>query len=142
MQNAKFTMRSFMNSFFLRFCVSATMVLLTSMAATAQKETPPPGGQPKPFVFPRQDNYTLPNGLQVTLVQYGAVPKVAMQAILRAGHINEKPDQNWISDVTALMLKEGTSSRTAEQIARQTAEMGGSIFTSASTDSTTVGGEV
>ena len=142
MQNAKFRMEHFMNSFTLRLCASAVIVFLTAMTATAQKETPPPGGQPKPFVFPKQDNYTLPNGMQVTLVQYGAVPKVAMQAIVRAGRINEKADQTWISDVTAQMLKEGTTTRSAEQIARETAEMGGGIFASAATDSTTVGGEV
>jgi zinc protease len=125
-----------------RFGISALILAFAAFSAFAQKETPPPGGQPKPFVFPKQDNFTLPNGMQVTLVQYGAVPKVAMQAIVHAGHINEKADQNWVSDITALMLKEGTSTRSAEQIARETAEMGGSIFTSAATDSTTVGGEV
>ena len=128
--------------FSLLLCVFGGTFLFISSTAVAQKQTPPPGGQPKPFVFPKQDNFTLPNGMQVTLVQYGAVPKVAMQAIVRAGHINEKADQNWVSDITALMLKEGTPTRTAEQIARETAEMGGSIFTSAATDSTTVGGEV
>jgi len=125
-----------------RFGISALILAFAAFSAFAQKETPPPGGQPKPFVFPKQDNFTLPNGMQVTLVQYGAVPKVAMQAIVRAGHINEKADQNWVSDITALMLKEGTSTRSAEQIARETAEMGGSIFTAAGADSTTVGGEV
>jgi zinc protease len=107
----------------------------------AQKETPPAGGQPKPFVFPKADTYTLSNGMKVTLVRYGAVPKVAMQAIVRAGTLNEKTEQRWISDVVATMLKEGTAKRTAEQIAKETAEMGGSIFTSASNDKTTIGGE-
>src|SRR3982750_2113979 len=105
MQNAKFKMHDLFINLSLRLC--------------AQKKTPPVGGQPKPFVFPKQDNFTLSNGMQVTLVQYGAVPKVAMQAIVRAGHINEKADQNWVSDVTALMLKEGTPTRTAEQIPRE-----------------------
>jgi predicted Zn-dependent peptidase len=109
--------------------------------ASAQKETPPAGGQPKPFVFPKQDTYTLSNGMKVTLVQYGAVPKVAMQAIIRAGTLNEKPEQRWISDIVATMLKDGTAKRTAEQIAKETADMGGSIFTSAATDKTTIGGE-
>jgi len=127
----------------LRLCLFIIALATLAMTVAAQrKETPPAGGQPKPFVFPKQDNFTLPNGMKVTLVEYGAVPKVAMQAIVHAGHINEKADQNWVSDVTALMLKEGTTNRTAEQIARETAEMGGSIFTSASTDSTTIGGEV
>jgi predicted Zn-dependent peptidase len=141
MKSKKLKVKNSVLRFSLLLCVFAGTFLLVGSAA-AQKQTPPPGGQPKPFVFPKQDNFSLPNGMQVTLVQYGAVPKVAMQAIVRAGHINEKPEQNWVSDITALMLKEGTTSRSAEQIARETAEMGGSIFTSASTDSTTVGGEV
>lgn len=129
-------------SYSLRLCVSAVMLSMFSLAAFAQKETPPAGGQPKPFVFPKQDTYTLGNGMKVTLVQYGAVPKVAMQTVVRAGSLNERADQRWISDMVATLLKEGTSTRTASQIALETADMGGSIFTSASTDKTTIGGEV
>ncbi len=112
------------------------------MSALGQKESPPAGGQPKAFVFPKQDTYALPNGMKVTLVQYGAVPKVAMQAVVHAGTLNEKAEQRWVSDIVGTMLKDGTTKRTAEQIARETAEMGGSIFTAASNDKTTVGGEV
>ena len=128
--------------FSLRLCVSAVIISLTAISGFAQKETPPVGGQPKPFVFPKQDTYTLSNGMKITLVQYGAVPKVAMQAVVRAGTLNEKAEQRWISDIVAVMLKDGTTKRTAEQIARETAEMGGSIFTTASNDKTTIGGEV
>jgi predicted Zn-dependent peptidase len=126
----------------LRLCVFAGILALLSISLFAQKETPPAGGEPKPFVFPKQDTYTLPNGVKVTLVQYGAVPKVAMQAVVRAGSLNEKAEQRWISDIVATMLKDGTAKRTAEQIAKETAEMGGSIFTTASNDKTTIGGEV
>src|SRR5687768_1418158 len=118
------------------------MIALVAMTALAQKETPPAGGQPKAFVFPKTDTYALPNGMKVTLVQYGSVPKVAMQAIVRAGTLNEKAEQRWISDIVATMLKDGTARRSAEQIAKETAEMGGSIFTTASNDKTTIGGEV
>ena len=142
MNSEQLKVNSMLNRSSLRLCVWAVMLLLAALAAFAQKQTPPAGGQPKPFVFPKQDTYTLSNGMKVTLVQYGTIPKVAVQAIVRAGHINEKADQNWISDVTATLLKEATATRSAEQIARETAEMGGSIFTSAATDSTTVGGEV
>ena len=125
-----------------RFGISALILAFAAFSAFAQKETPPPGGQPKPFVFPKQDNFTLPNGMQVTLVQYGSVPKVAIQAIVRAGHINEKPDQNWVSDITALMLKEGTSTRSAEQIGAKRPRWAARYLPRPSTDSTTVGGEV
>ncbi len=126
----------------LRLCVSAVVISLATFSGFAQKETPPAGGQPKPFVFPKQDTYTLGNGMKVTLVQYGSVPKVAMQAVVRAGALNERSDQRWISDMVATLLKEGTTNKSAEQIALETAEMGGSIFTSAATDKTTIGGEV
>jgi len=127
----------------LRFCVSALLVVSFVTAAFAQKETPPAGGSPKPFVFPKQDTYMLKNGMWVTLVQYGSVPKVAMQAVVRTGSVNEKPEFRWLSDMTATMLKEGPPTRTAEDLARQTAEMGGGgIFTTASNDKTTIGGEV
>ncbi len=141
MQNSKFRMRN-NTSLTLCLCVAALILALVPFSALAQKETPPGGGQPKPFVFPKQDTYTLGNGMKVTLVQYGSVPKVAMQAIVRAGSLNEKMDQRWISDMVATLLKEGTATRSAEQIALETAEMGGSIFTSAGTDKTTIGGEV
>lgn len=125
-----------------RLCLSAMILTIMAVTTFAQKEVPPTGGQPKPFVFPQQDTYTLGNGMKVTLVQYGSVPKVAMQAIVRAGSLNEKSDQRWISDMAATLLKEGTTTRSAEQIARETAEMGGSIFVSAGTDKTSIGGEV
>jgi zinc protease len=123
----------------------AAVTMLAVLAAGAfgqQREKPPAGGQPKPFFFPKQDTYELKNGMKVTLVKYGAVPKVAMQAVVRAGSLNEQSDQRWISDMVATLLKEGTATRSAEQIAREMAEMGGTIFTSASTDKTVVGGEV
>lgn len=138
-QNPKSKIR---NSMALRLCVSAVMIAFVAAASFAQKETPPGGGQPKPFVFPKADTYSLPNGMKVTLVQYGAIPKVAMQAIVRTGTLNEKAEQRWISDIVATMLKDGTPKRSAEQIARETAEMGGSIFAAASNDKTMIGGEV
>src|SRR5688500_19502324 len=90
-----------MDNFSLRLCVFAGTLLLLTISVLGQKEAPPAGGQPKAFVFPKQDTYTLSNGMKVTLVQYGAVPKVAMQAVVRAGTLNEKAEQRWISDVVA-----------------------------------------
>lgn len=142
MKNEKLIVKSILHRYTLRLCAFAVLFIGLAFTVLAQKETPPAGGPPKPFVFPKADTYTLPNGMKVTLVQYGAVPKVAIQAIVRAGALNENAEQRWISDMVATLLKEGTATRTAEQLARETAEMGGSIFTSAATDKTTIGGEV
>jgi zinc protease len=119
-------------------------VFLACFAGTifAQKETPPAGGQPKPFVFPKEEVYTLPNGMKVTLVQYGSIPKVAFQATVYAGTKDDAKGKKAISEMVGSMLKEGTRNRTAEQIARETAEMGGSINVGTGTDSTNITGEV
>ncbi|MEO8647614.1 MAG: pitrilysin family protein [Acidobacteriota bacterium] len=141
-QKLMVTSKSVLRRMVLCFGAAALVLFVVSTDLYGQKETPPAGGQPKPFVFPKQDTFTLPNGMRVTLVQYGSVPKVAVQAVVRAGSLNEKVSQRWISDVVATMLKEGTTTRSAEQIARETAEMGGTIFANAGSDKTAIGGEV
>jgi zinc protease len=141
MENGKWKMENKLKKS-MRLCVAAFMLFVFAFSALAQKETPPVGGTPKAFVFPAQETYTLKNGMKVTLVPYGSVPKVAIQAFVRAGTLNEKAEQRWISDTVAALLKEGTTTRTAETLARETAEMGGTIFTSAQTDKTVIGGEV
>jgi zinc protease len=126
----------------LRLCVSAVILSAFALNIFAQKETPPVGGQPKPFVFPKEEVYTLPNGLKVTLVQYGSVPKVAFQATVYAGTKDDAKGKKAVSEMVGSMLKEGTKARTAGQIARETAEMGGSINVNTGTDSTNITGEV
>lgn len=123
-------------------CVSVVILFAGTSNIFAQKETPPVGGQPKPFVFPAKENYTLPNGMKVTLVQYGTVPKVAFSAYIYTGTKDDVKDKKGVSSMTGEMLKEGTKNRTSEQISRETAEMGGSINVGTGTDSTTVSGEV
>ncbi|HLA95002.1 MAG TPA: pitrilysin family protein, partial [Pyrinomonadaceae bacterium] len=122
--------------------VSAVILALLSVVAFAQKETPPVGGQPKPFVFPKTDDFTLPNGLKVTMVQYGSIPKVAFQAVIYTGTKDDAKGKKAVSETTGLMLKEGTKTRTAEQIALDAAKMGGSLNVGVGTDSTNVTGEV
>lgn len=124
--------------------IALAVLLFASFAGSisAQKQTPPAGGKPKSFVFPKQEVYKLPNGMTVTLVPYGSVPKVAVQATIYAGTKDDAKGKKAVSDMVAQMLKEGTKTRTADQIAREAAEMGGSISTGSGTDSTSVSGEV
>ena len=137
MKNSKFKIQN------LKFiAVFAICLLAFASGVFAQKETPPAGGQPKPFVFPPQDTFTLSNGMRVTLVPYGSVPKVALQAVIYSGTKDDAPNKKAVSEMVGQMLKEGTKTRTAEQIALETAEMGGNLFISTGTDSTNVFGEV
>jgi len=53
--------------------------------AVAQKQSPPEGGPPKAFTVPSNETYTLPNGMKVTLVPYGIIPKAAISLSVDAG---------------------------------------------------------
>ena len=107
-----------------------------------EKETPPAGGTPKPFKVPARQTFELPNGVKVTMVPYGATPKVSVTAVVRAGNVNEAGDEVWLADITADLLKEGTKSRTAEQLAQQLAGMGGRLNVNVGADFTSISADV
>src|ERR1700724_4217344 len=95
--------------------------------AAAQKQTPPAGGAPKPFNVPAHESYTVPNGMRVTLVPYGNIPKVAVSLTVRAGNLNEPQDVLGVADITGELLKEGTKTMNAQALAEDAARMGGSL---------------
>lgn len=111
-------------------------------AEAVKKQSPPPGSAPKPFKVPQAEKFSLPNGLQVTLVPYGAVPKVQITLSVRAGNLNETQNQIWLADLTTTLMKEGTTSRSAQQVAQEAASMGGSVDVSVGADITHVSGDV
>ena len=102
-------------------------ILAFTAAARAQKQTPPPGGAPKAFNVPAHETYTLPNGMRVTLVPYGNIPKVTVSLALRAGNLNEPQDVLGVADITGELLKEGTKTLSAQALAEGVARMGSSL---------------
>lgn len=111
-------------------------VLGCTLSGLAQKQAPPAGGPPKPFKVPAHETFSLPNGMQVTLVPYGTTPKVYVSAMVRAGNIDEGPEQVWLADLTTELLKEGTKTRSAEDVASEFASMGGALDLGALADQT------
>lgn len=113
----------------------ALAVLLAAPCfAGEERETPPPLGAPKPFALPAVTTFALKNGMKVTLAGYGSVPMVAISARMAFGNINESADQVWLSDLLCDLMKEGTGTVPAEQVAREAARMGGQLDVSAGTD--------
>lgn len=119
-------------------CIS----LLLSAFAIAQKQTPPEGSTPKDFTLPARTTITLENGLTATLVPFGTIPKATIRAVVRTGNVNESENEIWLADLTADMMKEGTSTRNAKQMAKDAARIGGSISVSVGDDQTSVSGDV
>jgi len=121
--------------------IAVACLALGTFTLTAQRQNPPEGGKPKDFVLPARTTFTLDNGLKATLVQFGDIPKVAITAAVRAGRINETSEEVWLSDLVGEMMKEGTSTRSSQQLARDAARLGGSITVTVGNDRTVVNGD-
>jgi zinc protease len=122
------------------YILSALIALFT--IAEAQKQLPPEGGTPKDFKLPTKQQFKLANGMEVTLVPFGSVPKVTVSVVIRCGNLNEKENEVWLADVVGDLMEEGTTSRTAQQVVTEAAGMGGNVNVNVGVDLTTVGGDV
>lgn len=125
--------------------LAATLIAIAALpywTHAATKESPPPGSAPKPFKLPPTTDFTLPNGMRVTMAPYGAIPKVAIRAYVDAGAVREPASKIWVSKLAALLLKEGTAQRSGEQIASEAADMGGQLDVDSRRDSLIAGGVV
>ena len=126
----------------MRMIILLGALALAASPVLAQKEAPPAPGTPKDFRVPPRRTFTLSNGMKVTLVHYGVVPKVAVNLRLATGGIDESAGEIQLAGITADMLVEGTATRTAADISRLAAEMGGSLTAGAGDDQVNIGGEV
>ncbi|MGH8495761.1 MAG: M16 family metallopeptidase [Gammaproteobacteria bacterium] len=105
------------------------------------QETPPPGGEPKEFDLPQKKTLRLDNGLEATLVQFGDVPKVAVSVFVRTGNLNEGED-TWLADLSGELMKEGTTTRSANEMAIEAADMGGSVSLAVGVEQTSITSDV
>jgi zinc protease len=106
---------------------AAASFLLAFSAAAEEKQAPPAGGPPKPFTVPAHESYQLPNGMKVTLVPYGNLPKVTLSLVLRTGNLNEPAGKPGLADMAGKLMKEGTTARSSKQLAEEAAGMGGAV---------------
>ena len=120
----------------------AAGTFLAITPACAQKQTPPEGGPAKAFTVPANETYTLPNGLKVTLVPYGIIPKASLSLAVDAGQINEGSARAGVAGLTADLMKEGTDKLSSQQAAEEAARMGSTLDINAGTDQTKLGLDV
>ena len=126
-----------------KLCLLAIAGSIVGIApAVAQKQAPPEGGPPKAFTVPANETYTLPNGLKVTLVPYGIIPKAAISLAVDAGEINERSGRTGVASLTTDLMKEGTEKQTAQQVAEAAARMGSTLDIHAGKDQTQLGIDV
>ncbi|MCC7323385.1 MAG: hypothetical protein IT358_06130, partial [Gemmatimonadaceae bacterium] len=64
---------------------SAVHAQAPTVATKPARQAPPAPGTPKDFRVPPRRSFDLPNGMRVTLVPYGRVPKAAVELTVRTG---------------------------------------------------------
>jgi zinc protease len=123
------------------FILAATLAAATNaLAQTPAKETPPAPAAPRDFSLPAPKEFALENGLRVTLVSYGNMPKVDVRLYVAAGNGYEKASEVWLGDLTGELMREGTTTRTGPQISMAAAKMGGSVGITVGADTASVSG--
>ena len=92
---------------------------------------------PRPFHFPKAATRTLPNGLRVFVVTDHRLPSVAVRLVMMsAGTIHDPTGMPGVAQMTATMLTQGTTTRSAQQFAQAIDSVGGNISASADDDAT------
>ena len=96
-------------------------------APAAKKQTPPPPQPAKEIHFPAFEEKTLANGLRVIVIERHEVPAVGLQLMVQAGKAHAPAAKAGLADATATLLREGTATRSAQQIAEAIDAVGGDL---------------
>lgn len=102
----------------------------------AWRKTAPTLPAPKPFKLPHIEEYKLPNGLTVKLVEDRRVPFLTAAVGIKSGTAVEPEDKHGLAAMTADMLTEGTKNLTSKQFAEEVEFLGGKVSVNASHDFT------
>ena len=123
------------------WALSALALLASGLAGTAAfaKEEPlpaalPPFGADKPLPVPQIQESKLANGLTVWVLPRTGLPLVSATLVVRGGTASDPAGTEGTAALLADALREGTRSRSAQQIAEQLQAVGGSLDTNASDD--------
>lgn len=92
----------------------------------------------KSLNIPKPYETTLPNGLQVVIVEDARLPLVSYRLAFRTGNANDPSGVPGLSVMMSGLLNEGTETRTSKQIADEVARLGATLGAGANADYTTV----
>ena len=97
-------------------------------------ENPPRALPAREVKFPPYEIRTLPNGMQVIAVAHHEQPAVTMRLLVRAGSAQDPPKKKGVARLVASLLDQGTTTRSAQQIADQIDSIGGAMGTGSNPD--------
>jgi predicted Zn-dependent peptidase len=114
---------------------SGTAVEVTRTGPQRALPTPAPVGE---LTFPQVERATLSNGIPVVLARRDAVPQVSLALVFDAGSVADPVGQAGVHETMIDLLTEGTTSRSALDIAVAQESLGASLQASAGVDTSTI----
>ncbi len=114
-------------------------LVASSTAAVAQVKDWPSENPPRPLPardvnFPPYEIRTLSNGMRVVVVMHHEQPVVTLRLLVQAGSVCDAPGKSGAAALAAALLDQGTTTRSAEQIADTIDSIGGGLDTGAGND--------
>jgi zinc protease len=113
----------------------ALAVPALAQEAKKPKQTPPAPAPTQPVRFPSFLQKTLPNGLQVVVIEQHENPSVSIRMVSNAGQAFNPAGKAGLADATASLLTKGAGARSAQQIAETIDFVGGNLNASGGLDS-------
>src|SRR5499427_29089 len=121
--------------------LTLALCLLTACAASAAAQAPawPSEIPPRPLAahevqFPPYELRTLDNGMKVVAVLHHEQPAVSIRLLVGAGSAQDPKGKGGLANLAANLLDQGTTTKSAQQIADQIDFIGGDLGTGAATD--------
>jgi zinc protease len=112
----------------------ASLFLIQTSAFAQVETTPPPPAAPREVQIPKPVEKTLANGLRVIVIEKKGVPLVAARMLIKNGGEADPATLPGLADTTASLLTKGTTTRSAEEIARGVEALGATLDVSTGWD--------
>ena len=110
----------------------------TAIAKDASRDNPPETGAFPATRFPRQETATLSDGLKLVLVHREGVPLVNFTLLVKAGYATDVDSTPGTAKLAMAALSAGTPGRDALQISSELGDLGASLSSGASLDTSSV----
>jgi len=124
--------------------IVAALAVVPALGQAAQwpREAPPRPLPSRPVKFPSFQIKTLANGLQVLAVSQNEQPGVSFRLLIKAGASQDSADKPGVATFVSALLDQGTTSRSAEEIANTIESAGGVLGVGAANELTFINGAV
>src|SRR5688500_14022431 len=107
-------------------------------AAAARDAALPAGGPPPRFTLPQIQRRQRTNGLEVLIVEHHELPVVTLNLVVKSGSAADPADRAGLASAVAGLLDDGTTTRSAIEIAEQLKAIGANLTTSTGWDASTI----